>query len=235
MIKVAELDKPLDSAVVRQRKQGGRKLSYIESWHAIQEANRIFGHLNWNRQTLKMELVQAEQKAKENDNAESDQVVMLWYISYIAQVAVEVFEGDKVTYRMGTGFGQGQDRDLGKAHESASKEAESDAMKRALMTFGNPFGLALYDKEQANVMDVEQAKKLAKATALKTWNTVWSGSDLQAKELRENLKKVKPAVDVIDFILDCTAQGCTNLEEVKLYGQSIFNIPSLFTTNSDAG
>jgi DNA repair and recombination protein RAD52 len=45
--------------------------------------------------------------------------------------------------------------DLGQAHESAIKEAETDAMKRALMTFGNPFGLALYDKEQANVCDPE--------------------------------------------------------------------------------
>jgi len=35
--------------------------------------------------------------------------------------------------------------------ESAAKEAETDAMKRALMTFGNPFGLALYDKSKAHV------------------------------------------------------------------------------------
>ena len=41
--------------------------------------------------------------------------------------------------------------DLGQAHESALKEAETDAMKRALMTFGNPFGLALYDKAQRQV------------------------------------------------------------------------------------
>jgi len=41
--------------------------------------------------------------------------------------------------------------DLGQAHESALKEAETDAMKRALMTFGNPFGLALYDKRQREV------------------------------------------------------------------------------------
>jgi hypothetical protein len=40
---------------------------------------------------------------------------------------------------------------LGQAHESALKEAETDAMKRALMTFGNPFGLALYDKKQREV------------------------------------------------------------------------------------
>jgi hypothetical protein len=35
--------------------------------------------------------------------------------------------------------------------ESAIKEAETDAMKRALATFGNPFGLALYDRERRGV------------------------------------------------------------------------------------
>jgi DNA repair and recombination protein RAD52 len=54
--------------------------------------------------------------------------------------------------RDGCGAGHGIDRDAGLAHESALKEAETDAMKRAFMTFGNPFGLALYDKEQANVV-----------------------------------------------------------------------------------
>jgi len=33
----------------------------------------------------------------------------------------------------------------------AVKAAETDATKRALATFGNPFGLALYDRDQANV------------------------------------------------------------------------------------
>ena len=37
------------------------------------------------------------------------------------------------------------------AHERALKSAETDATKRALATFGNRFGLALYDKEQAGV------------------------------------------------------------------------------------
>jgi len=53
--------------------------------------------------------------------------------------------------REGCGAGHGIDVDLGQAHESALKEAETDAMKRALMTFGNPFGLALYDKQQRQV------------------------------------------------------------------------------------
>ncbi len=44
------------------------------------------------------------------------------------------------------------------AHELALKAAETDAMKRALSTFGNPFGLALYDKEQAGVRRTKAKK-----------------------------------------------------------------------------
>jgi hypothetical protein len=40
---------------------------------------------------------------------------------------------------------------IGQAHERALKGAETDATKRALATFGNPFGLALYDREQTRV------------------------------------------------------------------------------------
>src|SRR5262249_30224790 len=39
----------------------------------------------------------------------------------------------------------------GQAHELALKGAETDATKRALATFGNPFGLALYDRDRAGV------------------------------------------------------------------------------------
>jgi len=46
---------------------------------------------------------------------------------------------------------------LGEAHENALKEAETDATKRALTTFGNLFGLALYDKEQAGVRGVARS------------------------------------------------------------------------------
>ena len=47
--------------------------------------------------------------------------------------------------REGCGAGHAIDVDLGQAHESALKEDETAAMKRALMPFKNPFGLALDD------------------------------------------------------------------------------------------
>jgi Rad52/22 family double-strand break repair protein/PD-(D/E)XK nuclease superfamily len=76
-----------------------------------------------------------------------------WGVAYITKVRVVIGAGESSITREGVGAGQGIDSDLGAAHESAVKEAETDAMKRALITFGNPFGLALYDKDQANVAD----------------------------------------------------------------------------------
>lgn len=127
---------PLDPKHVASRSQAGLSLSYIEGWHAIAEANRIFGFDAWNRETIDLRLL-----------GEPRSVDGKARVEYMARVRITV--GDIV--REGCGFGQGIDKDVGQAHESALKEAETDAMKRALMTFGNPFGLALYDKTQANV------------------------------------------------------------------------------------
>lgn len=139
-----ELRKPLNGGAVKERTQAGRKLSYIEGWHAIAEANRIFGFNAWTRETVEIKCV-AEKARKIGKDSQREG----FGVSYIAKVRVTV---DGVV-REGIGAGHGIDADLGLAHESAIKEAETDAMKRALMTFGNPFGLALYDKTQANVSD----------------------------------------------------------------------------------
>lgn len=132
-----QLSAKLDAAHVKQRSQAGRSLSYIEGWFAIAEANRIFGFDGWQRETVEIRSVH-EPHQNERGN---------WVVGYMAKSRITV--GSLV--REGCGFGSGIDRDLGRAHESALKECETDSMKRALMTFGNPFGLALYDKEQANV------------------------------------------------------------------------------------
>ena len=42
----------LDRRHVRTRELGERTVSYIEGWHAIVEANRIFGFDGWDRETV---------------------------------------------------------------------------------------------------------------------------------------------------------------------------------------
>lgn len=152
----AALSAPLDRNVVAHRDQGGKQLSYIEAWHAIAEANRIFGFDGWNRETV--ELRQLGQPRDVNGKAR---------VGYSARVRITVTTPAGTTIvREGCGFGSGIDKDVDQAHESALKEAESDAMKRALMTFGNPFGLALYDKTQANVAVVEATAVTAARVAI---------------------------------------------------------------------
>ena len=65
---------------------------------------------------------------------------------YSSKVRITVRAGETTIVRdgIGTGFGRATLADA--AHDIAMKAAETDATKRALATFGNPFGLALYDK-----------------------------------------------------------------------------------------
>ena len=46
------LEGKLPEKHVRTRVQRGMTLSYIEGWHAIAEANRIFGFDGWDRETV---------------------------------------------------------------------------------------------------------------------------------------------------------------------------------------
>ena len=174
------LNNTLDPNAVSERNQSGRSLSYVEAWHAIAEANRIFGFSQWDRETVEMRLVQ-----------EADTIIGKgrqyekpgFAVSYIAKVRITVRAGDEVVIREGTGAGHGIDASVGQAHESACKEAESDAMKRALMMFGNPFGLALYDKTKANVATPRETK----ANSRGLFSALQSG--LRAQRSAPDLKK----------------------------------------------
>jgi len=129
---VNALSQPIDKGNVSERwadKRKTLKLAYIESWHVIREANRIFDY-DWSSETIKMDLVHS-------DN---------FCVTYIAKVRVIV--NGIVKEGIGAGHGRGERVPAGDKHESAVKEAESDARKRALMQFGDQFGLSLYDKEK---------------------------------------------------------------------------------------
>jgi DNA recombination protein Rad52 len=145
---ITALSAPLDRAKVRQRRQGRSQVSYLEGWQVIAEANRIFGFDGWQRETVALRCVHQSERLIGEEQRPG------WGVTYTARVRISVSAssaGQPALIREGCGAGHGIDVDLGQAHESALKEAETDAMKRALMTFGNAFGLALYDKRQREV------------------------------------------------------------------------------------
>jgi hypothetical protein len=133
---VKALRRNLDQRYVRTREANGRELSYIEGWYAISEANRIFGFDGWNRETIESRCV----LARENRGS--------FLAIYIARVRISVFADGATIVREGHGSGEGRGPSPGEVHDIALKAAETDATKRALATFGRPFGLELYRKEK---------------------------------------------------------------------------------------
>src|SRR5262245_20879438 len=129
---VQALRRNLHPGCVRTREFHGRELSYIEGWHAVAEANRIFGHDAWNRETVETRCVM-RREVRGN-----------FHTVYVAKVRITVRAGDEVVVREGNGTGEARGQSAGETHDIALKASETDATKRALATFGKPFGLALY-------------------------------------------------------------------------------------------
>ena len=120
---VAALAAPLDRAKVKQREQGRSRVSYLEGWQVIAEANRIFGFDGWQRQTIAVRCVAQAERLIGREQKPG------WGVTYTARVRVTVTAGSLAPLvREGSGAGHGIDMDLGQAHESALKEAETDAM-----------------------------------------------------------------------------------------------------------
>ena len=68
---------------------------------------------------------------------------------YIARVRITVHSGGATVIREGHGSGERRGTSPGEVHDIALKAAETDATKRALATFGKPFGLELYRSDKA--------------------------------------------------------------------------------------
>ncbi len=139
-----QLRAKLDGKHVKSRKANGTTLHYVEGWHVIAEANRVFGFDAWDRRTLTTRCIWTGMNDKHYATA------------YTARVRIRVRAGDITIVREGSGTGEGRALTPGEAHEIALKSAETDATKRALATFGNRFGLALYDRAQTGVRPQNQ-------------------------------------------------------------------------------
>ena len=117
---------------IRSRINAGKEFAYIEGWYALSQANRIFGFDGWNRETVEVKCVLARE-SRGNFTA-----------VYSARVRISVRADDAMIIRDGHGTGEAHGSSAGEVHDRALKAAETDATKRALVTFGKAFGLALY-------------------------------------------------------------------------------------------
>ena len=189
---VKQLSGKLSAKHVKTRVRDNFTLSYVEGWHTISEANRIFGYDAWDRETV---MSQCVWEGKQGPRSTS---------SYVTRVRITVRAGDAVISREGSGSGTGTGKNPGEAHERALKEAETDAMKRALSTFGNLFGLALYDKAQNGV---RQCRSFSNKRQVK-WAIICETGELKGSyedpvifcsKVREHLEGIEDAEILMTF------------------------------------
>ena len=129
------LAQPLDPALVSSRRgRAGRTYPYLEGHVAIAEANRVFGHGGWGYEVVgdvnlrDIQMVDAKTGEVRTSHA------------YAATVRVDVPGAPSHT---DVGFRAVND-DTVEGHDTAYKGAVTDALKRALRSFGDQFGNALY-------------------------------------------------------------------------------------------
>ncbi len=133
------LNQELDICRIKTREKGNISLSYIEGHDVIETANKVFGFGNWSYSISKLEQVSQEQNHNQNQ-----------VICYKAIVKVLIHSENHTldVSREDVGFGTGVAKTLSDAHEGAAKEAVTDALKRAMRSFGNQFGNSLYSKDK---------------------------------------------------------------------------------------
>jgi DNA recombination protein Rad52 len=129
---IRKLKSKLKPAHIKTREADGISLHYVEGWHVVAEANRIFGFDGWDRESVTSTCVWTKQTG------------LRFAAAYVTRVRITVRAGDERIVREGCGAGESNAASPGQAHEFAAKAAETDATKRALSTFGNSFGLSLY-------------------------------------------------------------------------------------------
>ncbi len=136
---IETLNQELENSRIKSREKGNVSLSYIEGFDVIDTANLIFGYGNWSYLISSLNQVSQEQNHNQN-----------FVVCYKAVVKLIVKDENhnKSIFRQDVGFGTGVSKTLADSHENAGKEAVTDALKRAMRSFGNQFGNSLYDKSR---------------------------------------------------------------------------------------
>lgn len=135
----------LDARAVQTRTQAGQTLSYLPAWYIVDRLNDVFGYDGWDRETGVPVLMSSDEYDNPRDGKK------MFRVGYMCRVRLTIRAGGLVVSRDGVGFGVAAMSDPAAAHEKASKEAESDATKRAASTLGNQFGNVLRSGDRADV------------------------------------------------------------------------------------
>ncbi len=129
------LGQPLDPALVSQRKgRGGRVFDYLEGHAVIDQANSIFGYGGWGYELA------ADVTLRQIETVDTETGEIKTVSAYTAPVRVTVAGA---LPRTDIGF-HAVAEETPDGHDTASKGAVTDGMKRAFRSFGVQFGNGFY-------------------------------------------------------------------------------------------
>lgn len=138
------LMKPINTNRIAKRDQGGKTLSYLESWDVRATLIRLFGFGNFDVDTVEQSLVNTREYMGGRDKDKE-----MVEVSWMAKVRLRVRDpkGRPLCQYTETAVGStsGPASMIGEHHDNAVKTAASDALKRCAINFGTQFGLGLYN------------------------------------------------------------------------------------------
>lgn len=143
------LSKRINPSRIEKRSQGGKQLSYLESWDVRAHLIRVFGYGNFDVEVLDESLVfEGEYEQTNKDTGEVKEMIeVAWRVR--VRLIIKDVDGDPIaTYTegsVGSATGPRKYSTRGDLHDNALKTAASDALKRCAINLGNQFGLSLYD------------------------------------------------------------------------------------------
>lgn len=163
----SRLEKQLGPEYISSRAgPSGQKVHYLAAEKCIQLANEVFGFNGWSSS------IKETQVDFVDDNPQSGKVSL--GLSVIVRITLR--DG---TFHEDVGYGHIENcKGKAAAFEKAKKEGTTDAMKRALRSFGNVLGNCLYDKDY-----------LAKITKIKVAPTKWDVDGLHRHSDYTTVKK----------------------------------------------
>ncbi|KAK0284174.1 DNA repair protein rad52 [Friedmanniomyces endolithicus] len=167
----SRLEKQLGPEYISTRPgAGGGKVHYLAAEKVINLANEVFGFNGWSSsiQNVQIDFV--------DEHAENGKITL--GLSTIVRVTLR--DG---TFHEDIGYGHIENcKGKAAAFEKAKKEAATDALKRALRTFGNVLGNCLYDKDY-----------LQKVTKVKVAPSRWDSDNLHRHPDYAPIKKESTA------------------------------------------
>lgn len=151
LAQVEQLLQPIKPKRVLKDRDG---LSHVAAFDVIAHMNRVFGFGNWDTDIVSLDLVREHTAETEKNGKKRDG----WWVTYrcVLRLTVRDPDGRELCHYEDAATGSAQNMPFfGDAHDFASKNAVSYAIKRCAKNLGDQFGLSLYNKGQTSALVVK--------------------------------------------------------------------------------